>query len=98
MLDPAAVAVPPFGVEHGCRPRHTRRIDPRFRNDLPAVGAAAMQIQLAQCDHLFRREQHLVATEVDALWILGPARECESERTRKRVVRELPGARAGGPG
>ena len=45
---------------------------PRLGNDLPAAGTAAMQIQLAELQHLARRHQHVVAAKIDALRIARP--------------------------
>src|SRR5213594_1890431 len=45
-------------------PRDERGIHPLRWYDLPAVGAAAIQIQLAKRQQLPRRQQHVVAAEI----------------------------------
>src|SRR5262245_46652226 len=67
-------------------------VNPLPRNELPIADAAAVQVELAELDHLARRHQHLVAAEVDALWILRPLRKTETERSGQLLLRELPRA------
>jgi hypothetical protein len=76
----------------GLRAGHERGIHPGRGNNLPAVGAATIKVQLAERQHLPRSHLHVVAAEIDALRILRPARQRDVERRGQLSLRECPGA------
>src|SRR5690606_31673765 len=92
--DPPAVAVLAIAEARGGA-RFDRRADPVGRDDLLVSVATFVQEQFADTEHVPWAHRHLVAAQVDALWIARPGAERDVERIAQGTAREGQRVRAG---
>ncbi len=95
---PPSIAIISAALSSGLDARRQRLVHPGFGDDLVTVGPALVEVQLAEGEHLPRRDLHVVAAEIDAVRVGWPCFYVQSQRLAEFVSRELQGRFAGSLG